>query len=140
MAGPLVRRPLGRRARSVVARDERLGHLGRGVAIDEEHRAATALDAGDRHLVALAPARARPSADALSAPASTSQMRSDELITGSVRLSRSGGGFGELRTAITVRSVTWMPERCGNSDAMCPSGPTPRNVMSKIGCASPSTP
>ena len=40
---------------SVVARDERLRHLGRGIRVDEEDRATAALDAGHRHLVAARP-------------------------------------------------------------------------------------
>src|ERR1700710_1703991 len=67
-------------------------------------------------------------------------MRSDALITGRVRLRRSGGGFGASRTDTTVASVSRMPERSGNSEAMCPSGPTPRKVMSNRGGRGPPGP
>ncbi len=80
-----------------------------------------------------APASARPSANALSGPASTIQMRNDEFSTGSVSEMRSAGGFGELRTGITAASMVRMPSLSGKSDATCPSGPTPRNVMSNRG-------
>ena len=46
------------------------------------------------------------------------QTRSALLSAGSVRLRRSGGGFGEFLTGITVASVARMPSRSGKSEAM----------------------
>jgi hypothetical protein len=63
------------------------------------------------------------------------KMRCEEFSTGSVRLSRSGGGFGAFCTAITRRDFSWMPTVFGNSAATWPSEPTPRNVMSKRGAS-----
>ena len=49
-----------------------------------------------------APSSAIFAAAALSAPLTTNQTSRDRLITGRVRLMRSGGGFGEARTPITA--------------------------------------
>ena len=46
-----------------------------------------------------APSKAIFAAAALSVPLTTNQTSCDRLITGKVRLIRSGGGFGEARTA-----------------------------------------
>jgi hypothetical protein len=53
----------------------------------------------------------------LSVPARTSQTRTEELIAGRVRLSRSDGGLGEFRTGTTEVSVTETSARSGKSDA-----------------------
>ena len=60
-------------------------------------------------------------------------------MTGRVRVTRSGGGLGESRTATATRSVIRISGRSGNSEAMWPSGPTPRKQMSNDGHGVPSS-
>src|SRR5690606_20179091 len=80
-----------------------------------------------------APESAPSSAVDLPSPVSTYQTRFDVSSTGSVSDTRSGGGLGESRTATAARSTTAISSRPGKSEAMWPSGPTPRKQMANDG-------
>lgn len=70
---------------------------------------------------------------ALPAPATTSAIWADELITGKVKVILSGGGLGESLIKVTHFSFSFTSGCPGNKEATCPSGPIPRSIRSNLG-------
>lgn len=70
---------------------------------------------------------------ALFAPLATNATRTAWLMTGNVSVVRRGGGLGESVMYATQRSSSERRACPGKSDAVCPSGPTPSRMRSKMG-------
>ena len=120
----------GRSRAQIAALLQVSGQLRCRVPINQPERAFDPRGPGSRHLHRARPSSAIFAAAALSAPLTTNHTSYDRLITGKVRLIRSGGGFGEARTAITAPSA--YEDGCsGKIDATWPSGPMPSRQMSK---------
>ena len=63
-------------------------------------------------------------------------MRPERLSSGSVMVTRSGGGLGESRTPTTGPSASSSASCPGKSEAVWPSGPMPLSATSIVTPAS----
>ncbi len=79
-------------------------------------------------------------APALVAPLTTKMTRRAADSTGSVSVSRRGESGGPPSTATTARSRTVSAGEPGNSDAVCPSAPSPSHTRSSTGAPGPDAP
>ncbi len=84
-----------------------------------------------------APPSAVATASALAWPVVISQTCLAARMVGRVRLTLVGGGLGQSRTATTVRLVSCTAGESGNTDAVCPSSPTPSRHTSNAGTSAP---
>ena len=92
----------GRKARRCRGGRQVRGELGGGLAVEQPQGTFACPDTPAAGTwTGPAPSSAIFAAAALSEPLTTNQTSCERLITGRVRLIRSGGGFGEDRTAIT---------------------------------------